>query len=433
MMATLLNRLQSLRSSAFARDVGGLLVLTALGQVAFIATAPFLGRLFTPDDFGLYGLFYSYVVTVAIFSTLNYDLAVPAADNDVEADGLSRGALQVSLLLSCAFGGVAAVLSFFDLLGFGDLPWWAGALMAVTLLLQAVMQIQQAWQIRRQTTIEIGKSGLSLNFTRAGVQLGTGFAGLGWIGLGLAEAVGRLITAIHLSFTPSRWLPRLKDLTRIPFDVLRKYRRFPVVLLPAQGLDVVVMFSVVVGLTSLFGAAGLGQWFLMRRTLDVPVAFAFRSLGDVFYGRMAAIVRETPSDLPRFYLKAFLALLACGLLVGAPVMAFGPALFRFVFGGQWGEAGLLAAVTMPSVIMNLAVAPASRVFSLTRRAGLRYVFSGVHAIGSAGVILWGHLTDASLIAVVAGLSVAITVSYAAYFAAGLAASRRPIEQPGAAA
>ncbi|MEY4242384.1 MAG: hypothetical protein RJA14_2080, partial [Pseudomonadota bacterium] len=197
MKANLLNRLQALRSSAFARDVGALLVLTALGQVAFVVTAPFLGRLFTPDDFGLYGLFYSYMVTVSIFSALNYDLAVPAADNDVEADGLSRGALQVSLLLSCAFGGVAAVLSFFDLLGFGDLPWWAGALMAVTLLLQTVVQIQQAWQIRRQTTIEIGKAGLSLNFGRAGIQLGTGFAGLGWVGLVLAEAVGRLITAIH--------------------------------------------------------------------------------------------------------------------------------------------------------------------------------------------------------------------------------------------
>lgn len=430
MMAGIFNWLQSQRSSAFARDVGGLLVLTALGQLAFIATAPFLGRLFTPEAFGTYGLFYSYVVTIAIFSTLNYDQAIPAADDDVEADGLSRGALQVTLLLSCVFGAAAAVLSHYDLFGFGDMPWWAGVLMAATLLLQAVMQIQQAWQIRRQTTIEIGKSGLSLNFGRAGVQLGAGFAGLGWVGLGLAEAVGRLITAIHLTLTPSRWLPRLEDLTRIPVAVLRKYRRFPVVLLPAQGLDVVVMFLVVVGMTSLFGAAGLGQWFLMRRALDVPVAFAFRSLGDVFYGRMAAIVREAPADLPRFYLKAFLALLACGLVVGTPVMAFGPALFRFVFGGQWGEAGLLAAVTMPAVIMNLAVAPASRVFSLTRRAGLRYVFSAVHAVGSATVIFWAHLTDASLIAAAAGLSVAITVSYAAYFAAGLAAARRPIGQPG---
>ncbi len=89
-------------------------------------------------------------------------------------------------------------------------------------------------------------------------------------------------------------------------------------------------------------------------------------------------------------------------------------------------AGLLAAVTMPSVILNLAVAPASRVFSLTRRAGLRYVFSVLHALGSAAVIAWAHLTDASLIAASAALSAAITVSYVAYFVAGLSAARHPV-------
>ncbi len=429
MIGVLFNRLQALRSSAFARNVGGLLLLTAMGQAVYVATAPFLGRLFTPEAFGTYGLFYSFVVTVAIFSTLNYDLAVPAADDDVEADGLSRAALQSGMLLSVVFGAVAAAMGHWDLFGFGDLPWWAGPLIAATLLLQVVMQIQQVWQVRRQTTIQIGKSGLSLNFGRAGVQVGTGLAAFGWVGLGLAEVIGRLAAAVHLSLTPSRWLPRPVDLLRVPVAILGKYRRFPLVLLPAQGLDALVLFFQVVGLTSLFGAAGLGQWFLMRRTLDVPVAFAFRSLGDVFYSRMAAIVRETPSDLPRFYIKAFVALLACGLLVGAPVMAFGPWLFRFVFGGQWGEAGLLAAVTMPSVILNLAVAPASRVFSLTRRAGLRYVFSVLHALGSAAVIAWAHLTDASLIAASAALSAAITVSYVAYFVAGLAAARRPIGGP----
>lgn len=427
MIPGIFGRLETLRASPFVRSVGGLLVLTAAGQLVYLAAAPLLGRLFTPEAFGVYGLFYSFVVTAAIFNTLNYDAAIPAADDDGDADGLSYGALQASIVLSIAFGVGAGAMAHWDLLGFGAMPPWSGGLVTATLLLQSVMQVQQSWQIRRQTTLAIGQSGLSLNFGRAGVQIATGLAGVGWLGLGLAEVLGRLAAAIHLSLTPNRWLPRWPVLVlKAPTDVLRKYRRFPLVLLPAQGTDVVVMFLQVVGLTSLFGAAGLGQWFLMRRTLDVPVAFAFRSLGDVFYSRMANLVREEPQNLPRFYVRAFLVLLFCGLLVGAPVMLFGPALFRLVFGEQWSEAGLLAAVTMPSVILNLAVAPASRVFSLTERSGLRYVFTVLHAAGSAATILWAHLTDASLIQTAAGLSAAIAVSYVAYFAAGLAAARRPI-------
>lgn len=427
MIAVIFGRLQALRASPFVRSVGGLLVLTAAGQAVYLAAAPLLGRLFTPEAFGVYGLFYSFVVTTAIFNTLNYDLAIPAADDDGEADGLSYGALQASLVLSFVFGGAAAAMAHWDIFGFGGMPSWAGALVTATLLLQSVMQIQQSWQIRRQTALAIGQSGLSLNFGRAAAQITTGLLGAGWVGLGLAEVLGRLAAAIHLSLTPNRWLPKSPALlVRVPAKVLRKYRRFPLVLLPAQGADVIVMFFQVVGLTSLFGAAGLGQWFLMRRTLDVPVAFAFRSLGDVFYSRMANLVREAPQSLPRFYIRAFMALLVCGLLVGTPVMLFGPALFRLVFGEQWGEAGLLAAVTMPSVILNLAVAPASRVFGLTERSGLRYVFTVLHGLGSAAAILWAYLVDASLINTAAALSAAIAVSYVAYFMAGLAAARRPI-------
>jgi O-antigen/teichoic acid export membrane protein len=408
--------------------VGGLLILTALGQSVYLATAPILGRLYTPEAFGLYGLFYSFTVTAAVFTCLNYDLAIPAARNDAEADGLSIGALQAAAALSATSGAAAMAFAHLDLFGFGVLPWWTGVIVAVTLFLQALIQVLQSWQVRRQATPVIGQAGISLNFARGGAQVAAGAAGAGWWGLGWGEAVGRLAGVVHLATSKTRWTPpSLAALGRVPWSILARYRRFPLVLMPAQGLDVIVSFLQIVGLTWLFGVASLGQYFLMRRTLDLPVAFAFRSLGDVFYSRMADMTRVEPQRLPAFYARAFVVLLGFGAAMGLPVMIWGPQLFEFVFGSNWGQAGLLAAVTMPSVIMNLAVAPASRIFGLTRLASLRYAFTGINAVGSAVVIAFASVLKADLVTTVAGLSAVVTLGYGAYFVAGFVASRNLIQ------
>ena len=103
-------------------------------------------------------------------------------------------------------------------------------------------------------------------------------------------------------------------------------------------------------------------------------------------------------------------------------MFFGPQIFRLVFGQSWGEAGLLAAVMTPAAVMNLAVAPASRVFALTRRPGLRYVFTLCSLVGTVLVLGAGWRCNLDLVGVTAGLSAVVSLSYFAYFLAGVVAA-----------
>ena len=70
---------RTLSRSPFARSVGSLMALTAVGQGLYVAAAPILGRLYSPEAFGLYGIFYLFVTTTAMFICLNYDVAIPAA------------------------------------------------------------------------------------------------------------------------------------------------------------------------------------------------------------------------------------------------------------------------------------------------------------------------------------------------------------------
>ena len=411
--------------SPFARSVGSLMALTAIGQGLYIAAAPILGRLYSPEAFGLYGLFYLFITTTAMFICLNYDLAVPAALDEADAQDLAESAIKVSVGISALIAAALTATIALGLMGYGGLPLWAGPLAFLVLVLQALIQIFQAWYVRRQTAIVIGRAGVTLNAARSASQLGAGTLGGAWWGLGAGEVLGRVAALMHTLFAKDAWRPRRGYWRRpLPLRTLGRYRQFPLVLLGATSIEAVVLFSQIAVLSTMFGPSGMGQYFMMRRTLDLPIAFAFRSLSDIFYGRLAAHCREAPERVKPFYVRSVLALAAIGFVGALPLMIWGEPMFELVLGSAWGEAGLLAAVMAPSAVLNLAVAPASRIFGLSQRAWLRLSYTATNAVSVGIVLVLADLQSWSLLATTAGLSVAGCVTYLVYFLAGTFAADR---------
>jgi len=417
----------ALSRSPFGRSVSSLMFLTALGQGLYVAAAPVLGRLYTPEEFGLYGLFYLFITTSVMFICLNYDMAIPAAVNEADANDLAEASIRLSVVVCAVIGALLTGAIALDFMGFGALPWWAGPLAFAVLLLQALIQVFQAWYVRAQTAVTIGRAGVTLNAVRGGVQIGLGTIGGAWWGLGLGEVLGRIGALIHSMGARGAWRPRgsLWSLG-LPLATLRRYRQFPLVFLSNTAVEAVVLFAQIAALSAMFGPAGLGQYFMMRRTLDLPVGFASRSLSDIFYGRMAADCREAPHRVKPFYIRSFMILAGIGIVGAAPLMLFGEVAFEFILGPFWGEAGRLAAVMAPSAVLNLAAAPASRIFGLSKRPWLRSVYTAVNAVSTAIVLFLATTQGWSLFVTTAGLSIATCIVYLSYFVAGLFAADRLI-------
>lgn len=416
---------RNLLKSPFTRSVGGMMAYTALGQSIYLMTGPLIGRIYTPAEFGLYGLFYAFAVTAVGLVFLNYDFAIPAAPNDRDAWRLTRGSVAITLILSPLAGLVMATLILFNIAGFGRLSLTAPLLLIALLLAQSFVQLMQSWNIRRQQTIEIGKASVTLNAVRGVVQVGLGALLPNWIALVAGEIMGRVGNAAHLARS-SRTKLRHGSIGRMIHrgnrDVLKRYQEFPLVLLPSQTIDGMVAFIQSAGISFLFGPAGLGLFFLMRRTLDMPVAFVFRSLSDLFYARLAQDARERPSHVRPFFIRSVLLIAGVGFAGGVPAMLLSPGLFAWVFGEQWREAGNLAAIMAPAAIMNLAVAPVARVFALTTRPHLRYWFTAINLIGTVAALGGAYLWEANLIYTTGLISAATVLAYIGYLVAGYVAS-----------
>ncbi len=412
--------------SPFTKNVGSMMMYTAIGQSAYLLTGPLIGRLFTPEQFGIYGLFYTFAVTATGLIFLNFDFAIPAADTDSEARALTVGAATIALVCAPLAGIVIATLSWKGIAGFGVLPPACGFWMVALLLSQAAIQLIQNWNVRRNDTAIIGKSSVTLNISRGISQIALGLSSPYWWTLAAGEILGRIGNISHLLLgkrsQPGTQGERENETRRKVRATLRSYKQFPLILLPSQLLDSAVAFVQSSGLAYFFGPAGLGIYFLMRRTLDLPVAFAFRSLSDVFYARQASDARTAPERVRPFFVRSVLLLAGAGLIAGIPLMAISPALFAFFFGPEWRQAGVLAAIMAPASIMNLAVAPVARVFALTTRPYLRFCFSITNLAGTliAFAIVASRSLDLTHTTVL--LSIVTFVAYLIYFMSGYVAS-----------
>lgn len=405
-------------NSPFARDITRMSLYLAAGQGVYLAITPLITRLYTPADLGAYGLLLSIAIASAVAICLNYDLAIPAIHDDDEAAAAAVGGALISLVLSLAGGLFITAACYFNWFGLGVLSVWAGPLFFGIMQAQALLQLITAWLTRRQRIRVIGETTFNLNLSRAAALLGFGAAGFGWIGLILGEIVGRVASCgqVIWQLGPRSLLVKAR---RIPAARIRSalvtHRHFATIQLPGLMIDAVTPMIIVAGVTFLYGLEAAGQYFLMRRIVDIPIGFIYRAISDAYYGRIAAEARKDPTRIRHFLIRVTIpiAIVALGMMV--LLIVTGPLLFPLLLGPQWHVAGVLAAVIAPAAAANLTVAPIARTLSLSRLAHLRYIFTGLNTGGGVLVLLLAYLLTLHMIAMVSCLSAVIFAAYCALF------------------
>lgn len=409
-------------SHSLIRQIGGMMGLTALGQGLYLIAGPFIGRIYSPEEFGLFGLFVTAWTFLGLFACGLYDMAIPVAASEDEAQRLSGLSVALGVITSLVSGTALALAAAQDWFGFGVLPVWSGIVMCAGMLTHMIVLIGQGWAVRRDKVMTIGEANVLMNGARSVLQVLGGLLSPVWAVMIAAEIVARAVQAHWLRRDETRgaaWRFSWQGM----YETFRANARYPIIFGPAFILDAVAVLIQTTMVGTLFGPAAMGQFFLMRRTLDLPVAFAFRSLSDLFLARQLAIVRENPARLRPFFVRTSTALALGGAAAGLPLIIWGRELFEIFYGNNWGEAGLMAAIMAPAMLLNLAAAPVARIFQISAMAHLRLIPGVVHVAGSLLVLVLAGRYDWSIETSVIGISAAISAQYvvysiAGYFAAG---------------
>lgn len=346
-------------NSEFGRNVGKMMGGTGLAQVINFLGALVLARLYTEADFGRLALFTSLMMMVTGIAGLRYELAIVLPQK-------KRGAYQV-LALALASNLLFATAAFLLLVLLEDSirQWFAvedlgKIIYAVPLgiLLLSIFNSLYHWQVRQKAFGYLAR--VQIGQTLAGLltQISFSFA-LPAIGLivGFLIRLGTGFLLLVKSFLPD--LPTFRqtvDRTKMK-TAAQKYRDFPLVNAPHVGVDLLQNEGIIFLLAYFFSAALVGSYAFALRIVKAPLGLIGKAITPVFYQKAAELYRDQPQALPGLVRDIYKRLLLVGIPGFGLLFIIAPGFFAMLFGENWREAGYIARILCPWLLLNFLANP----------------------------------------------------------------------------
>ena len=419
----MLKQLKCLRpKSQFVRSVSVLMGGTASAQLLMVLAAPFLTRLYKPEDFGVLAVYAGLLALLAVIASLRYQLAIPLPACDQEAANI------VVLCLMCLVGTtlLSVLLVFFagvQLANALGVPGLASSLwlLPVGVLFLGTYQVFSYWAVRSKDYKRIAAARIKQSIITLVVQL-AGFK-LGAVALVAGQAGGQGMGSYTLAKTALTRTEFKRWQGKAVFAVARRYRHFPYFstwegFFNTAGVQLPpILFAL------LFNAGAAGLYALAHRVLAMPISIIGDAVGKVFFSNAAEAYRAGTLGplVTRVHNKlALLAMPPALILIVA-----GPKLFGVMFGEQWQQAGEFARWMAPWLYLVFITSPLSTLFAIMekQRAGFLFqvllvtlrvvailagawqgsllfaiiLFSSVSALSWAGFLVWIALNTGNTI------------------------------------
>jgi O-antigen/teichoic acid export membrane protein len=363
-----------LATSPLLRGVAWLSGGTLAAQALLVLTAPILGRLYTPEQFGVLAVYLALLVLGASIASLRYETAIPLADTDEDAIGLVWLSVLLSAATSILLGALPWILrvptSTVD--PFAQAPWiWI--LLPASIFLTALFEAAKQWGIRQRLFRPAADAGFVQAIVQSGSQVGFGLIGPTALVLVLGDVLSRLGAATRIltsslgAFlqTPPHGLRRLA----------RTFRQHPIF---GAGYALAGLASLQLApllLSVVHGDESAGWFAMSTRVIGLPTIVLGAAVSAAFLGEGARLWKESPERFLPTLSKLSLVLIALGAVALLPIILLGPTLFAFVLGDPWREAGVYARILATMFLLEFIAAPLASTLTVLQRQRTQLVWA----------------------------------------------------------
>lgn len=351
--------LKKLCSGSFFRDVAKLTLGTLGGRLITIAALPLLTRLYGPEDFAMLATYIAVVSTIAVGACFRLEIAIPVANNDVDAKNLVVLALialvlvtLISLAIVCFLPNKIAVWPKHANLT--SYMW----LIPIGIAALGFFSITQLWATRARRFAQIG----SAQVKQALIGVATSIS-MGWIGVApLGLLLGNLLNISAGGLTLARWSVKneTEQFKGISISGLKstllKYKRYPIYSTPESffntaGLQLPIL------LIAAYAGSEAGFLMLAMQIMVAPMGLLGGAISQVYISR--APQEYQAGHLANFTQTIMLRLFKIGLGPFILLGVFSPWLVPHVFGAGWNRTGEILIWLMPWMLLQFVVSPVS--------------------------------------------------------------------------
>ena len=351
---------KSIKSSAFIKDILTLVTGNVIAFIISIILYPLLSRIFTPEDYALFGLYFAVFTFLEIASAGRYDFALVNPEKDEDAISLVAGGLIISIFYSLVILLFVFLLKDFLAAKLNN-PALANWLFFLppALFLISVSKLCNGWLIRIKKFKAASINKASQKIAEGGTQLAIGALIKMGNGLILGDIAGRLFNAIFSAYQGiNSGLDRKKISKTLVKINLKRYLEFPKYgILPSMLNTLGGMLPVFI-VSSYYSVEVSGSFNFSRIILSVPFALISAGISQVLMQQVSERRHKKETIYKEVYLVATkLAILS---VIGIVVLSLaGPMLFELVFGSKWRQSGEYTSILIFSYAISFIVSPFS--------------------------------------------------------------------------
>lgn len=362
----------------FAKNIVMVVSGTAFAQILTIAMTPIITRIYPPEEYGILSVYVSLLALLSIGASLDYQKAIPIAENDQSAYNLIGASF---LILLTFFAALSLFLVFWgkqviNLLNSESLIDYM-YFIPFGVLFVGSYNIILHWSLRTKDFNTVARTKINQSVASNFSMIGLGLTGLGPSGLILGHIIGQSGGITRLS---APLIKRRREFVKaVKWSEIKKlwsrYIKFPLYSAPSNYVYTAGSQVPVIILTALFGTAAAGFYGLANSIVNLPISLIAISVSQVFYSEIARIGRSNPNKIKSLSLKLSSKLALIGL---APLLVFvvlGPWLFTVVFGEHWYDAGVYARILAFVAYSHFIILPLGRVLEVIEKQNIGLVIN----------------------------------------------------------
>ena len=381
--------------SDFLKNILVLISGTFLAQLITFGSVPLITRLYTPENFGILGLFSAFVTVTSDASSFSYEKAIllPKDNNDAAT------ILFLSILLTIIISFFILIFILFCkptitiLIGNQEFVHWLW-LLPLGILFRGVDTCFRFWRARFKEFKSSSLSKVSEASFSSMIKIFIGYTKGAYSGGLLAGfLVGIFASLITLFISPSRFLFKnhLSSFSLAKINTMaKKYKSFPLFATWNRLLISISQNLIIFLFSFLFSPAIVGYYSLSKRILGQPVQLVSQSVQNVYFQKAASDL-SNGLNIKESLKKTTLALIITGLPPFIFLTIFSEVIFKFVFGQQWNIAGIYAGILSPMFFALYISSPAATVYEVLLKQKYKLILNITMTVVTIVTILISYI------------------------------------------
>lgn len=302
---------------------------TVISQLILFSATPFLTRIYSPSDFGLFTIFASASALLAGCLTLKFDAAVPLPRSNREALCLSRVTLQLSLFLSIT------VLVFLLFIGVKGNTISVFLLTPLATYLSAYITVHQQWGTRHRDYKAFSLAQILASVVNVSFVLSFGLISNTQNNLIIGLLLGLSSAALYLSFVGLFDFKGSFIVRRCDFSyAFKHYSRFPCYVLPTSLILTGSQYMQPLIIASISDVELTGFYSIANRVVMVPVVILGGAVAESLKSEFIA-GQDNSSRLEKLFGKVLLILSGSSVSIITMVFLLSDLIFPIIFGDDY--------------------------------------------------------------------------------------------------